>query len=517
MIDQKISQVYQKGVVNKILQSMDRIRNEFDPVQARRWPTGLLQNARDLAYPNRPVRVQIELTDDAVYFRHSGKPFSVKDILSIVNQVSSKQPGEGVGQFGTGFMSTFQLSMKVGVRSLLKDENEPYKTFHICLDRSGATHEAISQALESLKAADQGPPVEELDEDAFNTEFCDHLDNRRSREIARIGVEDLRGTLAFIMLFSDRLGEAELLLREDGVALTAEWDPGRGFLPLPPGTPRLFIDFPMVGSERFPSRSCSTACPFGPTSPAAASLWWNMSNPWMPGEIGPSWIGRYPSTGASSAPCMLWTPGAQSIWPPFRLRRRTRSGPPPGCADTSMTACTLFWPGKSCCPWERSARRSVSGGCTSSGERIPRSARPWRSSAPKFGVCWSRRGRRTGMALPMKKCGTRRGDFCWPPGRTEICTGWPRDLPEWEDCSSLPQSEGLIHDIIALAVKIISAIAQADDDFLRCVVKFLLIPNAQDVHTVFVYRIFHTGLLSQFYRFFAKFYPTSEYVPSPCS
>ena len=296
LIDQKISQVYQKGVANKILQSMDRIRNEFDPVQARRWPTELLQNARDLAYPDRPVRVQIELTDNAVYFRHSGKPFSVKDILSIVNQVSSKKPGEGVGQFGTGFMSTFQLSMEVDVRSLLKDEGEPYRNFHICLDRSGATHEvisqAISQALESLKAADQAPPVDEIDEDAFNTEFCYHLDNSRSREIARIGVEDLRGTLAYIMLFSERLGEAELLLREggaagsllfrrgertlmpsglerqeilvgekartffllreDGVALAAEWEPDRGFLPLSPGTPRLFIDFPLVGSERFP-------------------------------------------------------------------------------------------------------------------------------------------------------------------------------------------------------------------------------------------------------------------------
>lgn len=296
LINQTISQVHQKGVASKILQSMDRIRNEFDPIQARRWPTELLQNARDLAYPQRPVRVQFELTDDAVYFRHSGKPFSVKDILSIINQVSSKKPGEGVGQFGTGFMSTFQLSMKVDVRSLLKDEGEPYKPFHICLDRSGATHEAVSsaifQALETLKTVDQALPVEKIDDDAFNTEFCYHLDSDRSRGIARIGMDDLRNTLPLTMLFSDRLGEVELLFREgrrtesllyrtgahallpgglerreilvcgeshsffllweDGVVLAAEWDPDRGFLPLSPCMPRLFIDFPLVGSERFP-------------------------------------------------------------------------------------------------------------------------------------------------------------------------------------------------------------------------------------------------------------------------
>ena len=38
LIDQKIGQVYQKGVATKILQGMDRIRNEFDETQARRWP-----------------------------------------------------------------------------------------------------------------------------------------------------------------------------------------------------------------------------------------------------------------------------------------------------------------------------------------------------------------------------------------------------------------------------------------------------------------------------------------------
>ena len=57
IIDQMITYVYQKGVANKILQSMDRIRNEYDKVQARRWPTELLQNARDLAYDDQPVRV----------------------------------------------------------------------------------------------------------------------------------------------------------------------------------------------------------------------------------------------------------------------------------------------------------------------------------------------------------------------------------------------------------------------------------------------------------------------------
>lgn len=67
LINRAINAVHQKGVATKILQGMDRIRNEFDEVQARRWPTELLQNARDLSTPDRPVRVRIELTDEHIY------------------------------------------------------------------------------------------------------------------------------------------------------------------------------------------------------------------------------------------------------------------------------------------------------------------------------------------------------------------------------------------------------------------------------------------------------------------
>lgn len=296
LINQTISQVYQKGVATKILQGMDHIRNEFDELQACRWPTELLQNARDLSVSGRPVRVRIELTDNAVRFLHSGRPFSVKDILSIINQVSSKKPGEGVGQFGTGFLSTFQLSMQVEVRSYLKEDGEPYRPFRVCLDRSGTTQEAISaaiqQAVDALRAVDQAQAVDTLEPDGLHTEFRYHLRDQRSQEVARMGMEDLRRTLPCILLFSQRLGEVQLVaetegrretvtfrrgpaeelsdgllrqkilagrrtqtwfvLRREGISLAAVWDKYQGFLPLPASSPRLYIDFPLIGSEQFP-------------------------------------------------------------------------------------------------------------------------------------------------------------------------------------------------------------------------------------------------------------------------
>ena len=138
LIEQNIGNVYQAGIATKILQHMDRIRNVSDVSQARRWVMELFQNSRDAAYDDQPVKIQIELQENGLFFSHSGRPFRVKDILSIINQVSSKSPGENtIGQFGTGFMTTYQLSEEVEIQAVLKDEGLPFKPFSIRMDRRG--------------------------------------------------------------------------------------------------------------------------------------------------------------------------------------------------------------------------------------------------------------------------------------------------------------------------------------------------------------------------------------------
>lgn len=154
IIDSAINSVYRAGIANKILQHMDRIRNVNDEGQARRWVMELLQNCGDTAYENKPVSVRITLDNDKLVFAHNGRPFKVKDILSIINQVSSKSPDENtVGRFGTGFMSTFRLSEEVTIKSVLRDTITdesgesiflPYRSFSVTLDRKGHTKEEVN-------------------------------------------------------------------------------------------------------------------------------------------------------------------------------------------------------------------------------------------------------------------------------------------------------------------------------------------------------------------------------------
>jgi len=123
---------------------MDRIRNVSDVSQARRWVMELFQNSRDAAYEDQPVKIRIELKENILSFSHNGRPFRVKDILSIINQVSSKSPEDtSVGQFGTGFMTTYQLSETVDIQGLIKDGELPCKPFSVRLDRRGTTKEEI--------------------------------------------------------------------------------------------------------------------------------------------------------------------------------------------------------------------------------------------------------------------------------------------------------------------------------------------------------------------------------------
>lgn len=324
LIDQNIGAIYQTGIAARILQHMDRIRNVSDLSQARRWVMELFQNSRDAAYGDQPVRIKITLDDQTLQFSHNGRPFRVKDILAIVNQVSSKNPGElTVGQFGTGFMTTYQLSEMVEIQSVLRDsvmENGvetalPYKTFSIQIDRRGTTKEeilsGIFKTMEALKAADSCGSPEPFDRNAYNTSFIYHLDNEESRTIAGVGLDDLQDTILYVLLFSERISRVELVrrtgkecgsvvyeremdealtgglrrlrlwetrrggeeecipgempsdgadrrlhtliyLQESGITLAACGNEAQGFLPIPERTPRIFVDFPLMGAEAFP-------------------------------------------------------------------------------------------------------------------------------------------------------------------------------------------------------------------------------------------------------------------------
>lgn len=315
-IKDRMGAVYQRGIALKILEQIDRIRNNSNLTFARRWPQELLQNSVDACGEGRPVRAKIELTDDKVVFSHNGDPFRLDHIMSLINQVSSKKRDntEAIGRFGTGFMTTYQLSEKVELEGILEDGGLKPKKFHITLDRSGREHEEITSciqtAMEELTQVDTAPDAE-YDPDEYNTAFIYHLENNQSGERAAVGVEDLKNTVGAVLMFSEALKEVEIhdlrsggaghyhYVREDtapvgdtgarifclkeagcsqvlhymslsegDITVALPVDTGAlKVLPIPENSPRLYIEFPLIGSEKFPFPAIINSRMFNPNEP----------------------------------------------------------------------------------------------------------------------------------------------------------------------------------------------------------------------------------------------------------
>ncbi len=171
-----IGDIHNTGISTKILQFMQKVRNNSDERYALRWVSELLQNTRDCAYKDQGVKILIELQDDKFVYKQNSKPFRVKDILSLINQVTSKvDDNETTGKFGTGFMTTMLLSDTVNIKSVLRDKDLPYKPFEVDINRSPETsqkiYDEINKSIAQLCKADKNDKILNFNKDDYNTTF----------------------------------------------------------------------------------------------------------------------------------------------------------------------------------------------------------------------------------------------------------------------------------------------------------------------------------------------------------
>lgn len=296
-----------KNTTSKILQHMGRIRNASSLDLARRWVMELIQNARDVSY-EEGIKIRITQTDEKLIFEHTGRPFRVRDIISIINQASSKSElTESVGKFGTGFVTTFQLSEIVKLKSILfEEEEEKAIPFEVILDRRGQNDEEVRKSIE-VSMAELREWVRKEESEPFvageyNTSFTYDLIGNYEKKIAETGLNDLENSVNEILLFSDRIKEIcveiktvkrrkttvykkqsdsgfsgmtpifesvflweitedrkkkteqyKMLEISDGsLSLAVPVDFEKNILPLDEKKARLYVDFPLVGSENFP-------------------------------------------------------------------------------------------------------------------------------------------------------------------------------------------------------------------------------------------------------------------------
>ena len=284
---------------NKILQGIMKVE-ELPQVSARRWLWELMQNARDIPNIWNGVSVKLILTTESIKICHNGNPFSISNLTNLIQQVSFKGEDDKqdlVGKFGTGFMVTHLLSRKIKLQGILHEEGLESYRFNILIDREATNSTELSKKINDLisevanvESNQNFEKVEKFNksETDFETVFEFPL-NEKSLKYAKDGIADLVNTLPLTQIFVDKIknlivenkikgknynfkkkyhensGVYEIVSdvqsdyfwiksNEDlQIALRVRSEKDLTPVNWNDDTPKIYRDFPLIGSEKFHS------------------------------------------------------------------------------------------------------------------------------------------------------------------------------------------------------------------------------------------------------------------------
>ncbi len=318
--DQSIRDTAMKRIADDILQGITKVR-EKPGLSARRWLWELMQNARDVPNDWNGVSIKVILNSNSIQICHNGQPFSLTNLNHLIMQVSSKSEGnedDSVGKFGTGFLVTHLLSKALNLKGILKLDNEDLYRFQIEIDRSAESSLELQKKIEVLLEHNRNlkDNFEKLEnyaahENIYETVFEFPLDEE-SLVHAKKGIEDLVNTLPLTLVFSDKIksveihnritdkknsfsrilmkdnsvkaiknndltdyfwlkykGEISIALRIDNLKTPIPWDKN---------TPKLYRDFPLIGSEDFNSAFVIHSSNFNPDEMRSGLLLTDIKN-----------------------------------------------------------------------------------------------------------------------------------------------------------------------------------------------------------------------------------------------
>ena len=324
IFDQSVKDGLMKRIADDILQGITKVR-EQPGISSRRWLWELLQNARDVPNSFDGVSIKIILDKDCIKICHNGNPFSLKNLNNLIMQVSSKSDNDkedSVGKFGTGFLVTHLLSKKLNLSGILKLENNDHYQFKFEIDRSADNSIDLQKSIENLlnlnrdldkyenfKKVNNYQPIESN----FDTIFAFPLDYK-SLIYATNGIIDLVNTLPLTMVFSTKIKSVHIqnnidnkeysftrsrLTNENVKAIntnngtehfwlkkstnTAVALKVKGFNDYTPidwddNTPKLYRDFPLIGSENFYSAFVIHSSLFSPDEKRSGLLLTDQTN-----------------------------------------------------------------------------------------------------------------------------------------------------------------------------------------------------------------------------------------------
>ena len=327
-VQAELPSAQETSIANKIIDMLQKLKLNNDETTACRWVWELIQNAKDVVNDTGTVDIKINFDkqEKCLVFQHNGKCFTTKNIVYLISQVSSKERDNSeekktTGKFGTGFLTTHLLSEKVTIEGLLQDSGESTKKISIFLDRSGETKAEIIKSVNSsfnqLENSEEIDDYSEVEQYEYNTKFIYQLDDEGVKTAER-GIESLYISAPYIYTFLNEINSIIIndivkfkrgqVRKNDDIALHSIQCDKAGvtsellilslhkgdvkvaapvnyeneiifFKPYAKGTPKLFCDFPLIGTECFSFPVVVNSPCFNPIEPRNGIFLTDKENP----------------------------------------------------------------------------------------------------------------------------------------------------------------------------------------------------------------------------------------------
>lgn len=301
-VDERIKiQALIDNTAQSIFNYLKEIANKRE-IYERRWIWELLQNASDCSPADRKVGVRIFREDNRLIFTHNGRPFEREEIAHLIYHGTTKSP-QDIGKFGTGFLVTHLLSKKVKAVGIRSDN----RRFEFFLDRDGKSAEDIKELMERTWVSYQESVSQKRPENLPYTAKYDYYLDSASRRTVKEGIDSLVKIAPFVLAFSDKIGTVEvlennhsvrfelldeidehhvvrkfveeevegrpphrhelLIMECDGVEIAVKGEENEGIFAIESlkGVPRLFVDFPLFGTQDLPFPAVINSKGFEPT------------------------------------------------------------------------------------------------------------------------------------------------------------------------------------------------------------------------------------------------------------
>ena len=310
MMNQNYDDTRTKVLIENTAQGVFKHLNEMKSSgRHKRWIWELLQNARDVSTDaDNHLIAAVKYSGKELVFLHNGRGFTVDEIAHLIFYGSTKVEDERtIGQYGSGFLTTHLLSWEIDVSGQLEDGN----WFNFRLARKPESvkslQESMDQAWEAFKNSIKESRPESLS-NSFTTQFVYPIREQEAEQAVEAGIETLKQCAPYVVISnpqfskinidfpgekmcfeakrpeSDPSSIQQITVTEDtngnskdrqylltkgnmetSVIVPLESEDGGLVCQSVEKIPRLFLGFPLVGTEAFSFPAIINSFKFTPT------------------------------------------------------------------------------------------------------------------------------------------------------------------------------------------------------------------------------------------------------------